>query len=154
MRCKLTIAILLLVLFSGCTVEANRIYTVCKVDSDYTYCYNINDEFFRVEPDGKLTHISSVGLKDVPALVLNPSVGDYNFDYVLPGLYKGTLESVNHYVNTLEGVYRVSYRDWNNLEVYITTANADVRVYFNIRGNVRIYAVDKNGIAIEPPMLN
>lgn len=153
---KKFIAILLCILcfcLTGCIQEANRIYTVCKVDSEFMYCYSNEGKFFRVEEDGALTPISAVRLKELPALVLNPSEGDYKFYYQLPGLYHGTLESVNRYVTALGGTYEVAYRDWNNIETYVTSDNYSVRIIFNISGEVRIYCIDSDGKSIEPPLL-
>lgn len=147
----------LLLFLSGCTHEANRIYTICEYGHDGVYCYDINENFYQVYDDGSLIQVSSVGLKAYPALSLTPTAGNYEFENVMPGLYRGTLTSVNHYVSTLcndSGYYDVVFADPNNLELYVYTETYNVRIIYNIRGEVRLYAIDKSDNFIEPPYLN
>lgn len=153
MKKKFIVLCSLCILLSGCTVTSNRIYTVCKEENNTRYCYSNNNEFFIEDADG-IRKITSVGLKSLPALVLNPADGDYKFDKQLPGLYKGTLASVNHYIYKLcEGDLQnieVTYRDWNNIESYITSKDFKARIIFNICGDVRMYFIDSNGEAMKP----
>lgn len=149
--------LLCLVLLCGCTVTSNRIYTVCKVDGDKSYCYNNAGEFFLVSGES-FTKISAVGLKELPALSLDLSDGSYTFKEKLPGLYGGTLASVNHYLYRLcdgdVSSVSVSYRDWNNIESFVVNEEFKARVIFNIRGDVRIYFVDNYDNPIAPLYLN
>ncbi len=158
MRKRITLlSLLIAILLSGCTVTSNRIYVVCKEDENVKYCYSNTGDFYRLEND-KLIPTSSVGLKDLPALVLSPSEGVYKFSVQLPGLYKGTLTSVNHYSYKLcEGDtsrIRVSYRDWNNIEFYVECDTYSARIIFNIRGDVRMYFINEKKEPIEPLYLS
>lgn len=144
---------LCLLFISGCTVNSNRVYTICKIDESDEYCYSDNGEFFKVV-DGYPIKISSVGLKSLPALTLSPTEGEYKFVKQMPGLYKGTLRSVNCYIfkicNGDTSNLEVKYRDWNNIEVYVYTDDYNARVIFNIRGDVRIYFINSKQEPIEP----
>lgn len=156
MKRKLLGFLLLCILLSGCTTTSNRIYTVCKEDNGVLYCYNNSGEYYCVT-DGSRVRTKGIGMKELPALVLNPKPGSYEFVQQLPGLYKGTLESVNHYVYTLtlgnSSSIDVVYRDWNSLEFYVKSETFNARIIFNIRGDVRMYFVDKDGRSIEPVQL-
>lgn len=160
MRMKLSFLLLLttcLCLLSGCTYTANRVYSICKEDNGVVYCYNSAGEHYKITEDATWLPSSGVGLQDLPALQLIPTEGVYNFTYQLPGLYRGTLESVAHYVNYMieedDATYEVTYRDWNNVEAYVYSSTYSVRIIFNIKGDVRIYAIDNSDNSIEPPYL-
>lgn len=154
-RYILTIVCLMLTLCTGCvTVEADRIYTICKTDGTDTYCYNDTGSFYFLSPDGLLVPTSGVGLRNLPALTITPREGEFEFIYQLPGLYDGTLHSVNCYVNKLltelNGELEVTYRDWNNIELYVKSATVSTRIIYNIKGDVRIYAIDNSNNPITP----
>lgn len=155
---KFLIASLLMTLFnlSYFTVDADRIYTVCKYDNGIIYCYNNDENFYRVSDDA-LIKVGTANLKAKPCLQFIPTKGDYKFEYILPGLYRGTLTSVYHYssrlLNTDNSSYEVTYSDCNMLEVYIYSEEFDVRIIYNILGDVRVYAVDNSDNPIEPPYL-
>ncbi len=157
-KCIALLILLLLssMLLTGCTVTADRIYSICKEDGDRVYCYKSTGEFFIFE-DGILAPTSDVGLKNYPALNITPMCGAYNFEYVLPGLYKGTLWDVNRYVAKLletdGSALEISYRDWNLIDAYVKTPDINVRVVYSISGDVRIYAVDSASNPTEPPYL-
>lgn len=149
---KLLPLIILSLLLTGCTFNAERIYTVCKDDGENVYVFDTNDNFYLLKDD-TLINYSGVGLKSYPALVVEPRECDYVFTYVLPGLYEGTLESVNGYLHKLVsmgGTYIINYRDWNNIDIYVTNAEFSTRIIFNIQGQVRIYAVDNSNNSIDP----
>lgn len=134
------------VCLSGCTVTANRIYTVCKYDASYTYCYNDTGEFF-IHDEAGLIPVSSVGLKPLPVLHVVPAETEYSFKEVLPGLYNGTLESINGLLYDLiqqGATYNISKADWNNLELFITLDEEALRIIYNIRGDVRIYSSENS----------
>lgn len=148
---------LLLSLLSGCTYEADRIYTVCKYTETETYCYKDSDNFYKVLDDGALVKVSGVGLKAKPALHLIPDDGEYVFEEQLPGLYKGTLESVNAYAHKLlndGSTYEIVSADANILEIVVSCNEYSVRIIYNIRGDVRIYAIDDSSNSINPPYIN
>lgn len=143
---------------SGCTVTANRVYSVCKISDGVTYCYNDEDKFFLLREDGVFAPTSSVGLRALPALHVIPSGGSFQFEEQLPGLYTGTLASVNHYVERLQtdlgSTFEMTYCDWNNIEGHVESAELSVRIVYNITGQVRIYAIDANGDGIVPPYIS
>lgn len=144
-----------LLLLTGCTKEANRIYTVCKVDAGQVYCYN--DTSFYTVSGNNLIEIGSVGLKRYPALQLTPTDGNFEFKYVVPGHYRGTLHSVNCYANKLleDGyTYDIVYTDCNNLEVYFDNSLNRIRLIYNIQGDVRIYCIDNSDNPIVPIYLD
>lgn len=159
MKRKLTLcALLLCALFlSGCTVEADRIYTVCKNDGENVYCYKEDGSFYYYS-NGILVPTSGVGLQAYPALHVTPCSGEFSFTYVLPGLYSGTLASVNHYVYKLQqessSELIIQYQDWNNIDFIVKTDNVSTRIIYNIKGDVRIYAVDNSDNPIEPLYIN
>lgn len=142
--------------FAGCVETADRIYTVCKVEGDTLYVYNDSGEFFSYK-EGKYLKHSGVGLVNRPALKLvTPSLGTYEFDAELPGLYHGTLESVSAYVQCLENSgydSGVKAADYQNIELFCVSEDYSVRILFNIRGTVRIYAIDADKTSIEPPYI-
>lgn len=149
--------ILCLMGLTGCTKEANRIYTVCKTDGKDTYCYDDKGEFY-FYTDDTLVKTSGVGLQAYPALHVIPSEGDFNFTKELPGKYRGTLTSVNHYAYKLlqdvDSELKIVYQDWNNIEVIITCAKYSTRILYNIQGDIRIYAVDNSNNPMTPAYIN
>ena len=158
---KLKLVIILVVLatsITGCTVESDRIYTICKIDDGEVYCYKNENEFYKVLEDNTLLKLSGVGLYARPMLQIIPSEGEYEFYYQLPGLYKGTLESVHHYVYKLQedgcGKEDIVYSDCNILDMYLYNNEYSVRIVYNIRGDIRIYAIDSSDNPIKPPYLN
>lgn len=156
-RLAIIMLIMLALFMSGCTRTSDRIYSVCKIQDGFTYCYNSEGSFYIIDSRGDIVKTSGVGLKALPALHIVPVAGSYKFTYILPGLYNGTLESVNKYVYKImtddSGDVELSYCDWNNVEVYLHTASYSVRIIFNVTGEVRIYAIDSSGNAMKPPYL-
>ncbi len=148
----------LCLLTGGCTTTADRIYSVCKVENNQYYCYKNSEEFFLINKNGSVIPTSGVGLKALPALHVIPTEGNYRFDYVMPGLYKGTLDSLEHYIYLLESEYAgemdITYRDWNSIEGFIYTDEYNIRFNFNKLGDVRIYAKNKYSKTVEPPYIN
>lgn len=141
---RVTSIILITSLLQGCgIVTSDRIYSVCKVDGDKIYCYNTENSFF-LKTKNNFVPTSSVRLKALPALHVIPKDLEYEFTSVIPGLYTGTLYDVDGYVYSLQrdydGVLEVSYADWNNLDIKVHCTDFDVRVLYNITGEVRIYA--------------
>ncbi len=141
----LLVMLTICVFLSGCAIESDRIYTVCKIDNGTVYVYDGSGKFYTVLQDGTLQPNINPNLITKPALMLLPKEGDFEFEYVLPGLYKGTLTSVNHYVHKvctdLSAIDTV-YADPNNLEIFVPAGDISIRILFNIRGDVRIYSSD------------
>lgn len=147
---------LLLMSLTGCTIEAERIYVVCKQDSATTYVYDTNNNFYELI-NGDLVPHSGVALKAYPALTIEPYDCEYNIVPVLPGLYRGTLESLSGYLFKLlkdNGEFEIVSRDWNNIEIIVKTDEVNTRLIFNISGDIRIYAEDNFHNSIEPLYLN
>ena len=157
MRKYILFLVIVSFLLTGCTVEADRVYTVCKSSPTGVYCYDSSGNFYYVV-DSKPLPVGSAGLQARPALQLSNRSGDFEFESVLPGLYHGTLTSVSHYVsklvNELDGVIDIVYSDWNNLELYVYSSEVNTRILFNIKGDVRIYAVDNFRNPILPLYIN
>jgi len=142
----------LTIFLSGCTKISDRIYVICKTSSEGTYCYKSETDFYK-QVDDDLIKISGIELTAKPALQLIPNSGEYIFTYQLPGLYKGTLESVSAYVDKLKAdgnLLEIVYSDCNDLEIVLTCETSSTRILFNVRGDVRIYAVDNAGKPLEP----
>ena len=138
------ILIYLCTLLTGCTVTADRIYTICKISEDNVYCYKSDGSFYTVSKSGELESVPAVGLKAFPALCLKPTKGSYNFSSKMPGLYRGTLESVNRYVYKLsEGdasCITISYADYYLLDIFVKTSTTSTRIIYSINGDVRCHA--------------
>ena len=158
MRYKLILCIIIIMLVcTGCTVEANRIYTKCKIVGDTYYCYNTDNEYYYYNGE-MLVPVSGVGLRSLPALHVIPTAGDYVFTKQIPGLYTGTLTSVNHYVHylitKLDATVEITYQDWNTVDLKVISDTVSTRIIFNIKGDVRIYAIDNSGKSINPLYIN
>lgn len=152
------IFLLITVLLSGCTVESNRIYNVCKVSSDGTvFCYNDAGEFFKVYNDTVLP-ISGVGLYPYPTLKVIPTEGPFDFTYVLPGNYTGSLRDVNHYVFKLlkedNAAIVMLETDCHIIDFKVISDLHTTRIIYNKSGTVRIYCVDNSGNPLEPLYIN
>lgn len=157
MRKYILLLVVVSCLLCGCTVEANRVYTVCKASPTDVYCYDSDGNFYYVVNNKPLL-VGSAGLQARPALKLSNRSGDFVFEPVLPGLYRGTLTSVSHYVSKLvselNGEVEIVYADWNNLEIFVYSSEVNTRILFNIKGDVRIYAVDNFQNPILPLYIN
>lgn len=140
-----SILIMLCLTLTGCAVEADRIYTVCLIDGDTQCVYDGSGKFYTVDADGSLTPNINPKLIRKPALMFLPSEGEYMFTNILPGYYKGTLTSLEHYVYAVcsdLSIIETVYADPNSLELIVPTENSSLRILFNIRGDVRIYSSD------------
>lgn len=151
-------SISLIFLLYGCgTVEASRIYTVCKVTESSTFVYDANGNFYTYA-DGKVTPVYSSELKALPMLVLRfDDVTEYTLVPEIPTVYLGTKEDALHYATRVltecSGVYRLPHIDWKSFEMLISTDTCDMRILYTSDDKVRIYAVDKDGESILPPFL-
>lgn len=145
-----------LVLLTGCTVEADRIYTVCKSTEDTVYVYNAEGEFFTYK-NGEVLPCYEPSLQARPKLILEfDDSTDFSFDKEMPSVYIGSKEDCLHYVTKLlrerNGKYRLLSVDWKSFEMLVTTSECDVRVLYSNDNRVRIYAQDESG-GIVPPYL-
>ncbi|MCM1215074.1 MAG: hypothetical protein NC548_11205 [Lachnospiraceae bacterium] len=142
---------------TGCTVDANRIYTVCKSTESTSYVYNADGEFFMLT-NGRLIPCSSNGLQTKPKLILIfDDSTDYNLVEEIPSVYSGTKDDCLHYVTRvlteLGGKYAIINVDWKSFEMLISTDDYDIRIIYTSDDKVRIYAqCDDEGVA--PPFLN
>lgn len=130
---------------TGCAVEADRIYTICCIDNGSQFVYDGSGNFYTVAADGSLTPNINPKLIRKPALMFLPSEGEYELEYVLPGYYKGTLTSLEHYVYAVcsdIASIEILYADPNSLELIVPVEDISLRILFNIRGDVRIYSSD------------
>lgn len=148
--------VLLLCLFTGCTKQKdNHIYVVCRIENNTKYCFDDANNFYKVNPDGKVVLCHKKDLQPYPILDIHPSDGEYNFRYQLPGLYKGTLESLNNYLGKLskECTLKIISVDWESAELYANASDYSVRIIFKVNGDVRIYAIDNSDNPVTPPYL-
>ncbi len=146
MKKLLSISLLLLcICLTGCAIEADRIYTVCCIDDGTQYVYDGSGNFYTVGADGSLIPNINPKLINKPALMFIPTEGEYAFENILPGYYRGTLTSVEHYVyevcTDLTSI-DVIYADANNLKLIVPVGENFLRIMFNVRGDVRIYSSD------------
>ncbi len=139
------LCVLLSVTLTGCTVTADRIYTVCRIDNGIRYVYDGSGNFYTVQDDGSLIPNINPNLIRRPALMFIPSAGEYEIKYILPGCYKATLTSLEHYVYEVcsdVSAIETVYSDANKLELKVPVNTTSLRIIFNIRGDVRIYSSD------------
>lgn len=132
---------------SGCAVEADRIYTVCRIDNGTRYVYDGSGRFYTVLPDESLQPNIDPNLIAKPALMVTPKEGEFSFEVQLPGLYKGTLADVNHYVYaacTDTSQLQIIYADAKRLEIVFPSGEDNIRILYNIKGDVRIYSTNNN----------
>lgn len=152
---SIAFACLVCLLLSGCGRHSGNIYITCREVNNVKYCYNQNGEFFMIAEDGRVTQYTQKDLKPHPMIHIEPTEGDYNFTYVLPGLYSGTLESLNNYLGALskDCKFVIKSCDWNSVELYAYSDAYSVRILFNLNGELRIYAIDNSDKPISAPYL-
>lgn len=155
----LVLSFFLMASLHACTVESNRIYTICAIKEGNTYCYNDDGFFVLNNETGSLLEVNGYGLYKKPVIQLLPTHNkDFKFENSLPGLYVGTLESVSNYVYFLESEYNstteIIEADSNSIEILCTSTEMKTRIVYNIRGEVRIYSIDSNGDSTSPIGVN
>lgn len=158
MKTKIILVVLLLsFLLCGCTVEADRIYVVCKQTENVTYVYDGNGNFYTYQNSNVQPYIGK-DLQAEPRLTLTALYDDdlsYQLDYELPTVYNATLIDALHYIATTlqndSAMFVVTEVDWKSFEVLVTTEDYDMRALYSSDNRLRLYAVDKEGNAIEPP---
>lgn len=132
---------------AGCAIEADRIYTVCRIDNGTRYVYDGSGNFYTVMPDETLQPNIDPSLINKPVLMVLPKEGEFVFESMLPGFYKGTLESINHYVYAAcsdLSQLQVVYADAKRLEIVFPSGEDNIRILYNIKGDVRIYSTNNN----------
>lgn len=148
---------LLATLLTGCAVESNRIYTVCKRIGDITYCYDDEVNFYRRNNTGEFYSVPAVGLVAKPAMIVHVSDGDYSFVESLPNCYTGTLQSVEHYIFYLIEKDNVQFTtdevSYSNVNFHLSCAEYSLKIFYTSDGVVRVYAVNSGGLPIDPPYI-
>ena len=158
MRKSILLLALLATLLTGCSiVESDRIYTICQSENGVDIAYNQSMEFVQIK-DGKVLPHSGAGVTAKPALTFYPTQGEFVLTPTeVPNKYKGTLESLEHYVGTLlnEGAnYEISFVSWRELDILIHHSEWHCRCLWDIDGNLRLYFIDIYNNPIEPLYLN
>ena len=75
-RLNILVAVLLCFCITGCTYDADRIYTVCKYEDDVEYVYNANGEFYLHDKvEDTFTPAYPVGLQTKPAITILLKIG-------------------------------------------------------------------------------
>lgn len=129
------------------TVEADRIYTVCLYDHGTRYVFDGSGDFYQVGENERLIPSLNPTLQPIPMLQLIPVEYPINLTQELPGLYHGSLRSVQGLVYQLQQVgatYEVVYASPTQLEAYVTLPEYQVRVIYNISGEIRIYCSESS----------
>ena len=156
MRKAFILIIPLMFILVGCTTEADRIYTVCKIDNGLPYVYSTSGVYS--VSNNTLEPCYDINVEKKPALQLFPTDKDFNFEYVLPGLYKGTLEDVSAYVNFMvtndSATYYIVNSNPESLEVIVDSSEYSARILYNTSGDVRVYFVDNSNLSIIPLYIN
>lgn len=138
------------ILLSGCTVEADRVYVVCRIEGETVSCYKSENDFYTVQSDGTLLPSLDPTLRAYPALNFEPKSVDYNLTPDIPGLYHGTLRELEGYVFTLLANeftdFDVYYTDYRQLELFVYSDTDTYRILYNIVGEIRIYSENNHQI--------
>lgn len=152
MKCVKLFAVLLVsLLLTGCTCEADRIYTVCKQSDEGTFVYNMSGEFYQYDKESKeLTPCSSIGLQSSPALQIAPKDGEFELKEDLPCKFNSTLDNLNCYLGKLisDGYnVDVTYADWSSLTLLATKDGTSLRMYYATDDTLRIYSSEISDIS-------
>lgn len=156
----LVLTIFIMLNLTGCTQEASRIYTVCKIDNGNTYCYDYDNNFYIVSAEDKLIKCNEVGLIARPTLSFVPSGTEYKIESTdVPNCYKGTFESLKGYVYTLlneleETSFEIKQVDSKSIEIFVYSSSVNTRCIYNIYGELRLYCIDENSEACDPIFLD
>lgn len=138
-------------LLTGCTCEADRIYTVCKQSEEGTFVYNMSGEFYQYDEESKeMSPCSSIGLQSSPALQIAPKEGEFKLVEDLPCKFNSTLDNLNCYLGKLisDGYdVNVSYADWNSLVLLATKEDASLKMYYATDDTLRIYSSEISDIS-------
>lgn len=150
---RIRVALLLtiiVVVITGCTVEASRIYIVCRYDNGAVSCYKNANEFYDVDVNGNLLPTIDPTLRAYPILTFTPTQGDYNFEPDVPNLYHGCKVELEHYVyRLLENdfdAFEIIYSDYQRLEIKVYSQTTTYRILYNIYGEIRVYSENNSPI--------
>lgn len=154
MRFKICLLALLTLCLTGCTVESDRIYTVCKVENNMVYCYNDSGEFFLVN-GGKVIPCPGVGLQAKPKLALYlPESTEFNLTKKIPSVYEASLNDTLCYISKVMqetgAVINCPVVDWKSFTAYVKGDTFDMKVIYSNDETVRVYMNDANGNAVVP----
>lgn len=159
MKKVITLLVLLLsLLLTGCTVTADRIYAVCRVDGNNTFVFNEKGEFFKYV-NKQLVKCSGANLQAKPKLtVYLPEEPTFVLNPEIPSVYTGTKDDalgyIAHVMLSTGAEVQCPKVDWRSFEAYLRNDELDMRVIYTVDDKVRIYATDKEGNAIKPPYLD
>ena len=160
MKTKL-IGLLMFVCISltGCVVEADRIYTVCKDTPTERWVYNANGEFYKFDKtSSEFSKVEPVTLDAKPMLLLDLKPGDYCIVEEVPNKYKCTLEDFNNYINTLVEKDSVDYEvvcsDYKSMELSIKCSNYSMKCFYTNNDYLRLYCIDSDSNPTDPPYIN
>lgn len=160
MKNKLIILCLLICcILTGCTVDGDRINTVCKDTPTCTYVYNANGDFyFKDKTTGDFNSAVPGGLVNKPILLLTPSEGSYTLTEDLPNKYACTFDDFNNYLNYLIVNDNISYTiecvDYKSVELTVCCNTYSMKCFYTNNGFLRLYCVDSAGNPITPPYIN
>lgn len=159
MKRRISILLVLCSFFlSGCTVTADRIYTVCRVTDNHVYVYNASGEFFLYN-DGKVIPCPNADLQPKPKLVLRlPEDTSFNLEKEMPSVYKGTKEDALAYISRVmqecSAEVTCTECDWKSFTALLRSDTFDMKVFYSTDNHVRIYMNDENGNAVSPLYLD
>lgn len=145
-RLNILVAVLLCFCITGCTYDADRIYTVCKYEDDVEYVYNANGEFYLHDKvEDTFTPAYPVGLQAKPAIFLNINEGDYNLVEDWPNKFTASKSDLEHYLYELvmhNYTTNVLYADWKSIVIEAYNEEHTLRIYYTTDKSLRIYASD------------
>lgn len=145
-RLNILVVVLLCFCITGCTYDADRIYTVCKYEGDVEYVYNAKGEFYLHDKvEDTLTPAYSVDLQAKPAVFLNINEGDYNLVEDWPNKFTASKSDLEHYLYELimhNYVTHVLYADWKSIVIDAYNEEHTLRIYYTTDKSLRIYASD------------
>lgn len=133
-------------LLTGCTVTADRIYTVCRVCDGKTYVYNGQGEFF-VYTGESVVPCYTGDLQPKPALTLVlPEPSSYTIVEQFPTVYKASYDDIMRYISTClvsdNALYTVVSVDWKSFEMLIKSDLYVLRLIYTDDNTLRLYMQD------------
>ena len=143
---NILVAVLLCFCITGCTYDADRIYTVCKYEDNVEYVYNANGDFYVHDKIADtLTPAYSVDLQTKPAIFLRVNEGDYNLVEDWPNKFTCSKSDLEHYLYELTThgyTTNVLCADWKSITIEAKNDKHTLRLYYTTDKSLRIYASD------------